>query len=367
MMWGMSGRSLIVVLLLITSSRCACAADPPTDLAQRVRALLPATPGACVTAIAAGRTIFAQAYGLADVDGGAPCTLESRFRLASVSKQFTAACVLRLAEQGRLSLDDPLAKWFPEFPAYGAQATIRQLLTHTSGLPDYEELIPEGTTLQLDDADVLRLLMDAKEPKFPAGTQWSYSNSGYALLGLIVEQASATPLPQFMQRELFRPCGMDGAVMYMQGMNAVDQRVFGHERTPDGAGWVRADQSLTSAVRGDGGIYASAVEYGKWFAGLHGGKVLGKEQLAAMLSPQAATDRDGASYGYGWFLDKYRGRRRAYHNGGTRGFAHTVQTFPEQSAAVVVLLNGETAEPMTEVGEKVADLLLFSDENKLPK
>src|SRR4029079_11503758 len=143
--------------------------------------------GACVLAIDGGHVVFEHAFGITDVESKTPCTASTNFRIASVSKQFTATAVMLLVDRGKLSLDDPLTKFFPGFPHYGKKITVKHLLIHTSGLPEYEKLIPAGTTLQLDDLDVLHLLMDTKEPLFPAGEKFAYSNSGYTLLGLIVE------------------------------------------------------------------------------------------------------------------------------------------------------------------------------------
>jgi len=154
-------------------------------LVKRVVAALPDSPGACVLAVDNGEVIFQQAFGVTNVDSKVPCTPRTNFRMASFSKQFTATAILLLVDQGKLSLDDTLDKFFPGFPEYGKKITVKQLLTHTSGLPDYEELIPEGTTLQLDDLDIVQILLDTKEPLFEPGSQWRYSNSAFVVLGMI--------------------------------------------------------------------------------------------------------------------------------------------------------------------------------------
>ena len=200
------------------------------ELAEKVEAALPPHVGACVLAIDDGEVVFEHAYGLADVEAKTPCTPETNFRMASVSKQFTATAVMLLVDRGKISLDDTLTKFFPGFPAYGNKITVKHLLTHTSGLPAYEELIPKGTTLQLDDLDVLHLLMDTKEPRFAAGEKFEYSNSGYTLLGLIVEVAAQKPFHEFMASEIFRPLGMNDTVLYQRGLNEIPHRAYGHER-----------------------------------------------------------------------------------------------------------------------------------------
>jgi CubicO group peptidase (beta-lactamase class C family) len=341
------------------SAATTWAAD--SDLVARVERALPPSAGACIMAFDRGEVVFKHAYGRADVEGDVPCTTATNFRMASVSKQFTATAVLLLVDRGKLSLDDTLDEFFPGFPEYGARVTIRHLLTHTSGLPDYENHIPEGTTLQLDDLDVVHLLMDVDEPLFAAGEKWQYSNSGYALLGMIVEIAAEKPFHEFMVDEVFRPLDMHETLLYQRGLNEAAHRAFGHERK-DGA-WRRADQSLTSAIRGDGVVYTSLDDYEKWLVGLVERRLLSAESQTAMFSPQAKTDRGESHYGFGWFLDEYRGERRIHHNGDTRGFRLCVQTFPERRAAVVLQFNSEVEEEMTKVGERLADLLIFDREH----
>src|SRR5262245_43855562 len=248
----------VVTAFFISSSM----ASEPETVEQRVESALPPHIGACILAIDHGEIAFKHAYGVADVESKTPCTPATNFRLASVSKQFTATAVLLLVDRGKLSLDDTLEKFFPGFPEYGRRITVKHLLTHTSGLPHYEDLIPKGTTLQLDDLDVLQILMDSKEPRFKAGEKFEYSNSGYTLLGLIVEAASRQPFHEFMLTEVFLPLGMNHSVLYQRGLNEVPERAFGHERKE--GKWIRADQSVTSAVRGDGGVYSSLNDYQEW-------------------------------------------------------------------------------------------------------
>jgi CubicO group peptidase (beta-lactamase class C family) len=330
------------------------------ELVRAVEAVLPPHVGACVMAMEHGRVVFEHAAGLIDIESKTACTPSTNFRIASVSKQFTATTVMLLVDRGQLSLDDPLTKFFPGFPNYGKKITVKQLLVHTSGLPEYEKLIPAGTTMQLDDLDVLHLLLDTKKPLFPAGERFEYCNSGYTLLGLIVETVSQKPLHEFMASEVFRPLGMNGSVVYQRGLNQVPQRAFGHEQK-DGH-WVRSDQSLTSAVRGDGGVYTSLRDYQKWVRGIDEQKLLSKASYDAMFSPQALTDRHGAGYGYGWFIDEYRGEPRIFHNGETHGFRACVQRFPKRGAAIFFQLNGEiegNSEQLTKYGERLADILIF--------
>jgi CubicO group peptidase (beta-lactamase class C family) len=349
---------LLVLAIFTVISPTIAMSDERTELESRVAAALPPHIGSCVLAIDGGRVVYKHASGLADVESKTPCTTASNFRMASVSKQFTATAVMLLVDRGQLSLDDTLDKFFPGFPEYGKKITVKHMLVHTSGLPHYEELIPKGTTLQLNDEDVLNMLMDTKKPMFEPGTKWEYSNSAYTLLGLVVEIAAKVPFHVYVKDELLDPLGMTNSVLYQRGLNEVPHRAYGHKREKDA--WVRADQSVTSATRGDGAIYTSLDDYEKWLRGIDDEKLLRKASHAVMFSPQKLTDRDGAHYGYGWFIDEYRGEPRIHHNGDTSGFRICVQRFPKRNAALVIQLNNiDIDEAMTKVGEKVADILIF--------
>ena len=335
-------------------------AGESSETSRAVEAALPPHVGACVMAIDHGKVVFEHAAGVADVESKTPCTRATNFRIASVSKQFTATAVLLLVDRGKISLSDPLTKFFPGFPEYGRKITVKHLLIHTSGLPDYEKLIPAGTTMQLDDLDVLHLLMDTNKPLFGAGERFGYSNSGYTLLGLIIEAVAEKSFHEFMASEIFRPLGMNDSVLYQRGLNEVRHRAFGHERK-DGH-WVRSDQSLTSAVRGDGGVYTSLEDYKKWLRAIDERKLLGTASYDAMFSPHALTDRRGAHYGLGWFIDEYRGEPRVHHNGETHGFRACVQRFPKREAAIFFQINCEIegdSEKLTRIGERLSDILIF--------
>jgi CubicO group peptidase (beta-lactamase class C family) len=356
---------LKLIAFMFASFVSSANAKESADLVSAVDAALPPHVGACVMAIDNGVVVFEHGYGLADIETKTPCTPTTNFRMASVSKQFTATAIMLLVDRGKLSLEDKLTKFFPGFPEYGRKITVKHLLTHTSGLPAYEDLIPPGTTLQLDDLDVLHLIMDTKEPRFSPGEKFEYSNSGYALLGLIVEVAAQKPFHEFMASDVLSPLGMHNSVLYQRGLNEIPYRAFGHEQR-DGA-WVRSDQSLTSAVRGDGAMYTSLRDYQKWLHGIEDRKLLSDRSYEAMFSPQVVTDRHASRYGFGWFLDEYRGQPRIHHNGDTHGFRLCVQRFPKKRAAIIVQINNELPgepEQMTKIGEGIADLLIFNQSVK---
>jgi CubicO group peptidase (beta-lactamase class C family) len=282
----MSHRLLILSLMALICHNAAMA-DEKSRLVEQVAHALPPHLGACVLAVDQGQVVFEHAMGLADVASQTPCTSATNFRMASVSKQFTATAVLLLVDRGKISLDDTLDEFFPGFPRYGHKITVKHLLTHTSGLPAYEDLIPNGTTLQLQDLDVLQMLMDATGPRFTAGEKFEYSNSGYTLLGLIVEVAADKPFHEFMLLDVLRPLGMNDSVLFQRGLNEVPHRAFGHQRKDNA--WTRADQSVTSATRGDGAIYTSLHDYRKWLAGIEAQKLLKPETYRAKASGYACS------------------------------------------------------------------------------
>jgi CubicO group peptidase (beta-lactamase class C family) len=326
-------------------------------------------PGAAALVIHDGRAVFHRGYGVTDLRTLQKIDGRTNLRLASFTKQFTAACIMLLARDGKLRYDDHLTDFFPEFPAYGKSITVRNLLNHTSGLEDYGELLmkqypdtPPEKVPQILDAGVLKLLEQQTSAKFPAGTKWEYSNSGYAVLAMIVEKVSGKPFGQFLQERIFSPLKMKNTLAYEKGKNEVPRRAYGHTKKDDG--WHQTDQSPTSAVLGDGGIYSSIDDLAKWDRALRLHTLLSEAEMQPALTPVQPADGpakfpDGptVSYGFGWFLDPYQGHKRMSHDGGTIGFRTTIQRFPEDQLTIVVLANRTDMNP-EELALKVADLYL---------
>ncbi|MGH8205033.1 MAG: serine hydrolase domain-containing protein [Steroidobacteraceae bacterium] len=296
-------------------------------------------PGAALLVVQNGEPVVRRGYGLADLELGAPVTPATNFRLASVSKQFTAAAVLLLAEDDRLGLDDPVRKWLPELLAAADGVTIRQLLTHTSGLVDYEEIIPALMTGQLHDADVLALLQSQDRTYFPPGTAYRYSNSGYALLALVVERASGRSFAEFLRERIFQPLGMMGTVALEEGISTVGHRAFGYSDVK--GSWERTDQSQTSAVLGDGGVYSSIDDLAKWDAALYDDRLLAVASRRLAFAPSTPTGDPAVEYGFGWRITG----ETIWHSGETMGFRNVIVRFPERRLTVVILTNRNEVEP----------------------
>jgi CubicO group peptidase (beta-lactamase class C family) len=221
---------------------------------------------------------------------------------------------------------------------------------------DYEDLIPASRTAQLDDRDVLALLAARDSVYFPAGSQYRYSNSGYVLLGLIVARVSGMSLPDFLHARIFAPLGMQSSVMHVEGRDTIPQRAYGY--SPQGGTFVQTDQSVTSATLGDGGIYTNVDDLVKWDRALREGSLVDSATLQLATTPPSLPGGAETQYGFGWWVDQYRGEPRWRHTGETSGFRNAIQRFPRRGLTIIVLTNRSSGEPAAIV-ERIADRLLF--------
>lgn len=348
------------------------------------------SPGLAVVVRRSGRTVFEHGYGVRDLNSLTAIGPDTNFRLASCTKQFTAMAIMLLVHDRKLKYEQSIAEILPEFPAYGATITVANLLHHTSGLPDYEMLMEREEKSggrrwtaenQIHDADVLALLEKEHTTDFPPGTKWAYSNSGYVVLGLLVAKASGKSFGEFLHERIFAPLGMDQTVAYERGKNEVANRAFGHSRDADA--WKQTDQSSTSATLGDGGVYSSVRDLAKWDESLAKHTLLSETEMRPALMPAillgtekpvwpAGQDRTAGTpvaYGFGWFLDPYRGHPRMWHYGDTMGFHTYIERFgasasvsgrPDQSALSIVVLCNRTDLNPEALAAKVADLYFGS-------
>ncbi|MGN2243993.1 serine hydrolase domain-containing protein [Frateuria sp. GZRR33] len=303
-------------------------------------------PGAALLVLKDGKPLVRKGYGLANLEQHAQVTPDTNFRLASVTKQFTAAAILLLAEDGKLKLDDSIRHWLPSLPATTDKVTLRQLLDHTGGLIDYEDLIPPAQTSQVSDQDVLRLLSATPRGYFAPGSAYRYSNSGYVLLGLVVEKASGRTLQDFLKQRIFTPLHMDHTLLYVHDdptpdKSRVPNRAYGYSQI-DGH-WQRTDQSVTSATRGDGGIYSSIDDLARWDAALYDDRLLGDASRKAAFSPYAKVTGEPyeADYGYGWRITG----DTLWHSGESIGFRNVIVRWPKQHLTVILLSNRNEPEP----------------------
>jgi CubicO group peptidase (beta-lactamase class C family) len=329
---------LFASLLLLGTAHANDATQRADQLMQKYQGNV---PGASLLVIKDGKPLVRRGYGMANMEQHEQASPATNYRLASVSKQFTAAAILLLAEDGRLKLDDSVRHWLPSLPAMADKVTLRQLLSHTGGLIDYEDLMPASTTEQLNDNDVLRMLSATTKSYFAPGTAYRYSNSGYVLLGLVIEKASGKTLPAFLQQRIFQPLHMDHTLMYVRGGPEVSQRAYGYSE--QNGTWKRTDQDLTSATRGDGGIYSSIDDLAKWDAALYDDRLLSDASRKLAFSPHAKVVGEPyeASYGFGWRITG----DTLWHSGESIGFRNVIVRWPKQHLTVILLSNRNEPEP----------------------
>jgi len=374
-----AGAAVAATLLLAAIAgaheRAPGGAERSREAEARTAAVLehsvgPGEPGAAVLVRVDGKTVFARGFGVRDLRTRARIDGATNFRLASMTKAITATAVELLVRDGKLRYEQALTDVFPAFPAYGRAITIRHLLTHTSGLPDYETLMeaaergrgPVWTPQrQIRDEEVLALLRAEQAGLFEPGTRWSYSNSGYVVLGLVVARVSGRPFADFLRARVFAPLGMDRTLVYEAGRNEVAERAFGHAR--EGAAFREADQSATSATQGDGGVYSNLEDLARWDEALRDATLVSPLAMKPALTPVRLADGSAprwpagpqggddlapgepVAYGFGWFLDPWHGHARAWHHGETMGFRSAIERFRDDRVSVVVLCNRDDLDP----------------------
>ena len=302
-------------------------------------------PGAALIVVQDGKPVLRKGYGLAEIELGVPIRPEMVFRVGSVTKEFTSACILMLAEQGKLKLDDDITKYLPDYPAGGRKITIEQLLTHTSGIHSYT-----------DDADLLgrRMREDLTLPQliasfqsapfdFEPGARWHYDNSGYVLLGAILEKVTGKKYAELVAEMIFRPLGMKDT-RYGDDAPIIPGRVDGYQKTP--AGIVNAPFLSMTQPFSAGAIVSTADDLARWQAALDAGTILTPESRKKMWTPVVLPDGTPTRYGYGWDMWSYEGHRVVEHGGGINGFQTANMRWPNDRLYVAVLSNcGGCADP----------------------
>src|ERR1700694_1933345 len=300
---GLVRRKLIIsTIALLTLGIKTKAQSPEIATERKIDAIFSGVtsldaPGLAVLVRKNGQTVFERGYGVRDLGSNAKIDAHTNFRLASFTKQFTAMAIMLLVHDGKLRYDEKLTEIFSDFPAYGRTIAIRNLLNHTSGLPGYEHLMDaeekaKGTIWtpekQIQDAEVLELLKKEKNGKFAPRTSWSYSNSGYVVLGLIVAKVSGKSYAEFLRSRIFAPLKMNHTIVFENGKNVVPNRAFGHSK--EGDAWKETDQSATSATLGDGGIYSNLEDLAKWDDALRNHTLLREKEFQAALMPEKLAD-----------------------------------------------------------------------------
>src|SRR6266403_47472 len=319
------------------------------------------TPGFAVLVKKDGRVVFEKGYGVRELRTKTPIDAQINFRLASCSKQVTAMAIMLLVRDGKLRYDESLTEIFPEFPAYGKTITVRNLLNHTGGLPDYEDLMDAAEKTkgqiwsaekQIQDAEVLQLLEKESHGKFTPGTKWEYSNSGYVVLGLIVAKVYGKSFGEFLQERISSPLKMNHTLVFEKGKNEITNRAYGHSKREHI--FAETDQSSTSATQGDGGIYSNLEDLSKWDEALRDHTLLSEQEFLPAITPaklppgaEAKLAEDvpdslrghASAYGFGWFLNLQDPHPLMWHYGDTTGFKSAILRYTRDNVTVIVLCN----------------------------
>ncbi len=353
----LSALLVLVVFRAIGASATAQSSVPAVALVDRLDAIAGAgvredRSVGIVAAVVKGKdTLLLKAYGKADVEGDVPATVDTVFAIGSDTKQFTAAAILQLRDQGKLSLDDEITKWLPDFDTRGNKVTLRHLLGHTSGVTDLVEM-PELRAMKLmrnptiTRDDIYKVI--SRYPfMFPTGTMQLYSNSNFWLLGLVVERASGMTYEDYVEKKIFEPLGMTRS-MYCNNSENVPRRAYGHGLRNGIKPFVHVIPILHTATYAAGAICSTAEDLIKWLQALHGGKVLPPKSYAEMITPATLNDGTRLRYSMGLFVgEDSHGLKFIGHDGGGFGFSSQTRWYPDARMAVVVLTNSEPDDTTT--------------------
>jgi CubicO group peptidase (beta-lactamase class C family) len=300
-------------------------------------------PGAAVLVAKGGQILLRKGYGLANLELGVPIQPDMVFEVGSLTKQFTSAAILLLQERGKLSVTDDVTKYLPDYPTHGQKITLDHLLTHLSGVPDYTSL-PEWMPRVREDLTVQQIidLFKDKPLDFSPGEKWSYSNSGYILLGAVIEKASGKSYEDFVEQEIFAPLGMKRS-RYGHQNEVVPGRVAGYEKGEDG--YKIADYVSMTQPYAAGALMSTVDDLALWAEALSGGKLLEKTSLERMTTSAKLTSGQSTHYAYGLGISSEDGMQILEHGGGIPGFTSYLLTIPDQRLLVIVLSNNRSQEP----------------------
>ncbi len=297
-------------------------------------------PGAAIAIINNGKVIFKKGYGIADLNSKTSIATSTNFNIGSMTKQFTAYCILKLISEKKLSLNDKLIKYFPDFnPKVASAITIRNLLTHSSGIIDYYDYVDKKDYKEFWDKDIIPAIKSVDSVYFPAGTKYRYSNTAFCLLSLIIQKVSGKPFPEFLQDNIFKPLKMNKSDVIHPDFN-ISNRAYGYECENDSFKISDAKENLFFSTMGDGGIYTSIDDYVKWIMAIQSGKVIDPHLIKEAQTPQFSIDSSkNISYGFGWFVAGTGKNKLVYHPGSNGGFRSIVFMKPSQKYSIVIFSN----------------------------
>ena len=351
----MLGASIVVAIMALPIARGSIAAAAPTTVDDVFAKYTPSTPGCAVGVAIDGRRVAIKGYGLADLEHDVPIGEDTIFEAGSVSKQFTAAAVLLLARDGKLSIDDPVRRYIPELPDFGPPLTIRHMLNHTSGLRDWGSVESIAgwprTSRVYTHAHVLDIVSRQKALNFAPGTRWSYSNTGFNLAAIIVSRVSGMPFADFVRERIFAPRGMTRTSWRDDYTRIVKGRALAYEER-DGA--FHTDMPFEN-VYGNGGLLTTAGDLLRWNENFAAPVVGDAAFVEEQQRPGAFNDGRPHIYAFGLYVRSYRGVREVSHSGSTAGYRAFLARYPDQHTSVAVLCNVASANA-TQLARQVDDI-----------
>jgi len=337
---GRSGHRRGPVIVTAGALLLACSAPP----SERLDALLAplrsdGAPGAAVMVIRDGAVVYSASLGLADVERRIPIGPRTAFDIASVSKQFTAMLAMILHEEGRLDYDTPVAGILPELTRFGAALTVRHLLTHTSGLPDYYQALAasSGPGGWVDNRQALAFLARQGDPVFPPGDRFQYSDTGYEMLALVLEKAGGAPFGELLRRRIFEPLGMTGTYLRDRPDVKVPNRARGY--TGQGGNFVASPDHPLDCLVGSGAVNTTIEDLFRWDQALAADRLVRRATSEEALRPMRLNDGTESPYAFGWFLKEDHGHRRLEHPGSWLGFQAFITRYPDDRFTLVLLAN----------------------------
>ncbi len=364
--WSFFCLALLQAALAVSLSASTPGRELSADsLAAQVDSLIlplikPGGPGCVVAVIRDGRIVFERGYGLANLEWNIPNSPGTVFQLASVSKQFTAACALLLAEEGKLTLDDDIRKWIPEMRDYGRRITVRNLLNHTSGIRDYESLMPVAGLrydLAYEPQEIFDFINRQSALDFAPGEKYSYSNSGYILLAEIVRRAGGLSLGQSAEQRIFGPLGMQHTCYYDTRYQVIKNRATGYDLDTDRMIY-NAGQSDTYTL-GPAGVFSTVEDLALWDRNFYEPRIGGPHFLETMLARPVLTGGDTSNYACGLEHGTHRGLPTLSHTGWWAGYLSFMVRFPEQRTTIILLANSTSDVSPSGNCYKIADRYLY--------
>jgi CubicO group peptidase (beta-lactamase class C family) len=350
-------RSVLFVCLLFTCATLALSQSSlDSAVAEYVKAEMERQhiPGLALLVTRDGKVVRSEGFGLANVEVQVPVKPETIFQSGSVGKQFTATAVMMLVEAGKIGLNDPLTKYFPEAPPSWKNVTVRELLSHTGGFGDY----PKDFNFRKDWTEPQLLkLVESIPLAYPPGTKWEYSNLGYLTLGILIHRVSGEFYGDFLRQRIFQPLGMQ-ATRIISEVDIIPNRAAGYRLLKGelkNQEWVAPAMNTTA----DGSLYFSIVDLSRWDAALYEGKLLKRSSFDLMWTPVKLKNGQSnkAGYGFGWFIEERNGHRCIHHDGSWQGFETAIDRYVDDHLSVVALTNLAGAKP-GEITKHVAEMYL---------